>query len=212
MSAAVRFGGWITISVLALGYAFLAHYTNTTERTETLGTVVALAPIVFAVLSLAWHSRSRTALFMVAGIGCVALAAAWGLLEHHFSWIYWAEHAGSQFILCLVFGRTLNAGREPMCTFFARVIHGSLTPELERYTRQVTVAWVVFFGLMAAVSTMIFFAASIRTWSLFANFFTGPLIALMFVTEYGIRRWLHPHMQHAHILAVVKTIWKKPVR
>lgn len=212
MSAAVRFGRWMAVGALALGYAFLAHYTNTTERTETLGTAVALAPIVLAVLSVAWHARRRTAVFVILGIGCIGILAAWNILEHHFNWIYWAEHAGSQLILCLVFGRTLGSRREPMCTFFARVVHGSLTPALERYTRQVTTAWVVFFGLMAVISTVIFFTASIGAWSLFANFFTGPLIVLMFIIEYGIRRWLHPHMKHAHILEGVKAVWKVPAR
>jgi uncharacterized membrane protein len=212
MSSVVRFARWSAIIALALGYAFLAHYTNTSERAETLGAVVALAPIVLALLSVGWHSRHRIAVFVMVAIGGIAVVVTWNILEHHFNWIYWIEHAGSQLVLCLVFGRTLFAGREPLCTFFARMVHGSLTPALEHYTRQVTTAWVVFFGLMAAISTIIFFAAPVRVWSLFANFFTGPLIAFMFIAEYGIRRHLHPHMKHAHILEGMKAVWKVPAR
>jgi hypothetical protein len=33
----------------------------------------------------------------------------------------------------------------------------------------------------------------------------------MFIIEYLVRRRLHPHMQHAHILDAVKAFWNIPV-
>lgn len=197
---------------LAAGYAFLAHYTNTAAHTETLGTVIALAPLVAAALSLAWHSRHRRAALSLFMLGCVALLVAWPALERHFSLLYWVEHAGTELLLCLAFARTLAHGREPMVTCFARIVHGSITPPLERYTRHVTQAWVLFFGSMAAVSTAVFFSAPVATWSAFANFFTAPLITLMFVAEYIVRRRMHPDMEHANILAGIQAFWKAPAR
>lgn len=211
MAEVVRYGRWIAGIALAVGYALLAHYTNTNPSNETLGTLVALAPIVLAVLAMAWNSHYRKAMLAAISFGCVALVMAWNTLEHHFHWIYWIEHAGTQFILCLVFARTLRAGREPMCSYFARMVHGSLEPALARYTRQITVAWVVFFGLMSLTSTVLFFAAPITIWSVFVNFFTGPLICLMFVLEYGARRYLLPDMKHVHIFAAVNAMRKTPV-
>lgn len=210
MSEVVRYGRWIAGIALAVGYALLAHYTNTKPSNETLGTLVALAPIVLAVLAMAWNSHYRKAMLAAVAFACVALLMAWNTLEHHFHWIYWIEHAGTQFILCLVFARTLRGGREPMCSYFARMVHGSLEPALARYTRQITVAWVVFFGLMSLVSTALFFAAPIAIWSVFVNFFTGPLICLMFVLEYGARRYLLPDMKHVHIFAAVNAMRKTP--
>ncbi len=212
MSRVVRFARWAAIIALAVGYALIAHYTNTTVQTETLGTMLALAPLVLAALLMAWHARNRTAALALFAIGCTALITTWATLEQNFSRIYWIEHAGTQLILCLTFGRTLTGGREPLCTYFARMVHGSLTPVLAHYTRQVTAAWVAFFGLMTAVSTTLFFNASIETWSMFANFFTAPLIGGMFVAEYLVRRSLHPDMEHAHILDAVKAFWKMPAR
>jgi hypothetical protein len=90
------------------------------------------------------------------------------------------------------------------------MIHGPLTPSIERYTRQVTAAWVVFFGMMAATSSLVFFAAPLSTWSVFANFFTAPLTCLMFIAEYAARRHLHPDMEHVHILAAVKAFRNQP--
>ncbi|WP_019142427.1 hypothetical protein [Noviherbaspirillum massiliense] len=207
MSQVFRSGRWIAGMTLAVAYALLAHYTNIAQ-TETLGTAVALAPIVLAALSMAWHARHRGVMLFLFLLACVALLLAWHPLEHHFNQIYWMEHAGTQLFLCTLFGRTLGPGREPLCTSFAKTVHGPLTPALERYTRQVTKAWVVFFSLMSATSTAIFFLASLSTWSAFANFFTAPLIGLMFVGEYLVRRRRHPHMRHAHILDGVKAFWK----
>lgn len=211
MSELIRRGRRLAAVALALGYAVLAHSTNLAGGAATLGTLVALAPLLLAALLLAWHARHRHAMLVVFGIGCGALLANWSMLSHHYSRIYWLEHAGTEFILCLTFGRTLMPGREPMCTHFARVIHGSITPAVARYSRQVTLAWVVFFGAMAASSTILFLTTPLSTWSAFANFFTAPLIASMFAIEYLLRRRLHPHMQHAHILDAVKAFWKIPV-
>ena len=115
-------------------------------------------------------------------------------------------------MLSVRLGRTSAAGRESTRTYFARLVQGALTPALERYTRQITQAWVMFFALMTVVSTLLYWAAPLEVWSLFANFFTGPLIGLMFVGEYIVRRRVLPHMQHAHILDAVKVFWKAPAR
>ncbi|WP_025915695.1 hypothetical protein [Herminiimonas sp. CN] len=212
MSAAAGSGRWIALVALGVAYACLAHYTNSRNGTETLGTVLALAPIVLVLLSMAWQARHRIAALLVFCIGCAALYAGWSMLSQHFARIYWLEHAGSQLMLCLGFARTLGSGREPMCSYFARMIEGPLTPQLARYTRQVTGAWAVFFALMALASTLLFLTVAQSTWSVFANFFTAPLIVLMFVLEYGARKCLLPNMQHGHILDAMKVVWKVPSR
>ena len=50
----------------------------------------------------------------------------------------------------LFFGRTLFGGRVPLCTHFARMVRGELDPRVEHYTRQVTLAWTVYFVVIAA--------------------------------------------------------------
>ena len=87
---------------------------------------------------------------------------------------------------------------------------GALGPAMARYTRQVTLAWSIFFGAMALASTALFFGAPVSVWSTFANFFTGPLIALMFIAEYAVRRRVLPDVEHAGIVAGVQAFWKTP--
>lgn len=210
MPEVVRYGRVLAVIALTVGYALLAHYTNTGPRNETLGALVALSPIALALLVLAWHARRRAAMLTGFALACLMLLLIWHTLEHHFPWIYWIEHAGTQLVLCLAFARTLRAGREPMCSYFARMVHGSLVPAVAHYTRQITYAWVAFFGLMSLTSTVLFFAAPVAIWSAFVNFFTGPLICLMFIVEYGARRMLLPEVEHVSIFAAVKAMQKSP--
>ena len=98
----------------------------------------------------------------------------WSMVIHNFYWVYWIDHAGAQLILSAIFARTLGAGREPLCSNFARMVHGTLDPAIAEYTRQITVVWMAFFGLMSIVSTALFFLTTPYTWSFFANFLTVP--------------------------------------
>ncbi|HTE14524.1 MAG TPA: hypothetical protein VK642_05565 [Burkholderiales bacterium] len=197
---------WMGIAALVTGYPLLAHYTNESAQNGHLGALVAMAPVVLIALVLAWRSSQRLIMLGVLALSCAVLWIAWPALEHHFGVIYWLQHAGMQFVLLVVFGRTLIAGRLPLCTRFARAVHAPmiLTPEHERYAGQVTLAWTVFFAVMAATSTLLFFLVPLATWSVFANFLTLPLIALMFVAEYRIRHWVLPHIPRLHILDAVR--------
>jgi uncharacterized membrane protein len=203
-----RVGG---VAILAAGYACLAHYTNA-SRNRDAGVVIALAPLAVAVLAMGWHARRRPLAIGLLAVICVGAALALPFLQRHYSMVYWIEHVVTQLLLSLTFARTLAPGREPLCTYFARMVHGSLGVEIENYTRRLTGIWAVFFAAVAATSSALFFGATLETWSIFANFFTGPLIGLMFVIEYIVRRRLLPQMEHANILVGIQAFWKAPAR
>jgi uncharacterized membrane protein len=88
------------------------------------------------------------------------------------------------------------------------MVHGPLSPVHERYARQVTVAWVIFFSVLAVISTSLFFLAPLTVWSVYANFMVLPLVALMFVAEYLVRRRLLSDTSHGHILDAVNACLK----
>ena len=187
-------------------------YTNESERSGNLGALVAIAPVVLIALALAWRSPRRFILLGVLVLLCIALWAGWPALENHFGLVYWLQHVGLQLILFITFGRTLLAGRQPLCTRFAEAVHALVTPQHEIYARQVTIAWTLFFAAMALASTLLFFLAPLATWSVFANFLTLPLVALMFIAEYWVRRRLLPDLQHARILDAVRAFRNTPAR
>jgi len=203
---------WLGIAALLIGYPLLAHYTNESAHNGNLGALVAIAPVVLIALALAWRSPRRFIMLGVLVLLCIALWAEWSALENHFGLVYWLQHVGMQLILFMTFGRTLIAGRQPLCTRFAHAVHTVVTPQHEIYTRQVTIAWTLFFVAMASASTLLFFLAPLATWSVFANFLTLPLVALMFIAEYGVRRYVLPEMLHMHILDAVRAYRNTPAR
>ena len=203
---------WLGIAALVISYPLLAHYTNRSAHSGNLGALVATAPVVLIALALAWRSRRRFIMLGVPVLVCIALWAGWPALMNHYGLVYWLQHAGIQLILFMTFGRTLIAGRQPLCTRFAMAVHAPLTPQHEIYARQVTVAWTLFFAAMALVSTLLFFLAPLTTWSVFANFLTLPLVALMFIAEYWVRRCVLPDMRHTHILDAVRAFRNTPAR
>jgi len=207
-----RIARWLGIAALLIGYPLLAHYTNESAHSGNLGALVAIAPVVLIALVLAWNSPRRIIMLGVLVLSCVALWAEWSALERHFGLVYWLQNMAMQLILFMTFARTLIAGQQPLCTRFAEAMHAPLTPQHEIYTRQVTLAWSLFFAAMALASTLLFFLAPLAAWSIFANFLTLPLVALMFIVEYGVRRYRLPEMQHMHILDAVRAFRNTPAR
>jgi len=201
---------WLGIAALVIGYPLLAHYTNESGHSRNLGALVSIAPVILIALALAWRSPRRVIMLGVLALSCIALWAGWSALENHFALVYWLQNVGMQLILFITFGRTLIAGRQPLCTRFARAVHVLVTPQHEIYTRQVTIAWTLFFAAMGLASTLLFFLAPLATWSVFANFLTLPLVALMFIAEYWVRRWVLPDMKHTHILDAVRAYRNTP--
>ena len=195
---------WLGIAALVIGYPLLAHYTNESAHGGNWGAWVAIAPVALIALLLAWRSPRRVIMLGVLVLLCVALWAGWPALERHFGLVYWLQHVGIQLILFMTFARTLIAGRQPLCTRFAEAVHAPLTPRHKIYARQVTLAWTLFFAAMALASTLLFFLTPLATWSVFANFLTLPLVVVMFIAEYGVRRWVLPEMRHTHILDAVR--------
>lgn len=196
---------WLGIAALVIGYPLLAHYTNESAHNGNLGALVAIAPAILIAQGFAWRSPRRFIMLVLLALSCLALWAGWPALERHFGLIYWLQNVGLQLMLFMTFGRTLIAGRQPLCTRFAEMVHAApLTPQHEIYARQVTVAWTLFFAAMALASTLLFFLAPLTTWSVFSNFLTLPLVALMFVAEYGVRTWVLPDLRHADILDAVR--------
>ena len=57
----------------------------------------------------------------------------------------------------------------PDLTTFARLVHGTLPPEVQRYSRHVTIAWTVFFATLFVASCALYLAKELAAWSDVAN-------------------------------------------
>lgn len=190
--------------VLSICCAIAAHFAIVDRFSPALGAVLSLVPIA---LLLAWAlRRSGRRAWTIAALvlGAAALWVGWGPLERNFAGLFFVEHAGGNLALAFVFGRTLTEGREPLCTRFARLLHASLPPEVEAYTRRITLAWTVFFAALAGVSAALYLGGYLAAWSLLATVLSPILLALMFVAEYAVRLRALPHWERIGIFGAIR--------
>jgi uncharacterized membrane protein len=209
----IRAVRWIAIAAGAIGYPVLAHYSAATSAATTfpsLGVAVSLAPFLTILLWLTWRSPMRPAMLFLCAVVGGLLWGFWGVLERNFSGVYFLQHAGTYAMLAAVFGVTLARGRQPLCTRFAEAVHGSLTPEEVCYSRQVTLAWMLFLLAISLISSVLFFFVSIEVWSAFANFLSFPLMLLMFAAEYQVRLRKLPHQKKHSIMDGILAYWRTP--
>jgi uncharacterized membrane protein len=185
-------------------YAGLSHYCNTVEGAHALGAALAIAPALMAgVLLLRRWARALIAPALAAL--ALLLFTCWPLLERKFYWMCLLQDCALYGLLAVSFAGSLRPGATALCTELADKLHGPLTPREVRYSRRITAAWALFFAAVVAVTVLLFAAAPLRVWSLFANFCILPLVALMFIAEYAVRRRVLPQAERGGILATVRT-------
>jgi uncharacterized membrane protein len=197
---------WLLTGVLAIFYALLAHYVSTTPNVGVWAIPVAGAPMLLAAAGMLRVSRFGLLLVLAAISILILLSWFWPTLDNPAAWLYFLQGIGLDSALAVLFGRTLVAGRQPLVTMLATATHDKMSPEVLRYTRQVTVAWTLFFVVCLILSITLFFAAPIEVWSWFANIMVMPLISLMFIAEYAVRKCVLPKRDQTGFFAAVRTV------
>lgn len=142
-----------------------------------------LLPLVPLILYLVWSTHSAGALLLLPPV-LINLAMA------------------------LIFGSTLLPGATPLITQFSRILKGTLDTKALRYTRRITLAWVVFFTLMALESVLLALYAPPWVWSLFTNFLNYLFLLLFFLVEYALRVRLFPEQEHPGFIPFIRSLTK----
>lgn len=187
--------GWAAKSLVVVAcvlYQYGVHASIGGAGSGLARTLLQWAPLA---LVGAWAvARSRRKAPWIAGL--LAAGALVFLAEHQDRLGLVAAsgltHGAAYLFLLWYFGHTLARGREPIITQFARTLHGELTPAMRAFTRGVTVAWCVFCAGQLAVSALLFALAPLHAWSLFVNVLNLPLLAAMFLGQFGWRAIRHP--------------------
>jgi uncharacterized membrane protein len=192
------------VILFVVGYAALSHYSNSMAETHDLGVGLALGPILTVGLVLLWRWTHAAVAILAAAVIAALLRHYWPMLERSFNWVYLIQEGGFYTVMAASFGQSLWGDRVALCTQLADKIHGPLTPQEVRYTRRVTAAWALFFVVIVMITLGLFWFAPLRIWSLFANFCVLPLIGLMFVAEYAVRKHALPQVRRRGILAAVR--------
>jgi uncharacterized membrane protein len=187
-----------------IAYSVLSHYSNLNLQALDLRTLLALAPMLALGLVLLWRWSGALMALLAAAAAAYLLRAFWPVFAQNFSIVYLVQQIGFYSIMAFTFGRSLRKGSVPLCTQLADKVHGPLSALELRYTRNVTVAWVIFFLCNVAANVLLFEFAPLRVWSVFVNFCSLPLILLMFVAEYAVRRRVLPRVQRSGLIATLR--------
>jgi uncharacterized membrane protein len=198
------------VAVFFIAYAGLSHYSNSNPQAHDLGAALALGPMLAIGLALIWRWSGALPGLLTAAATAFLVHHYWPLFTRNFSVVYLIQQCGFYAIMAFGFGRSLLKGRVPLCTRLADKIHGPLSAAELRYTRKVTIAWVVFFLLNMAATGLLFAFAPLRIWSLFVNFLSLPLILLMFGAEYAVRRRALPQVQTSSLIATLRMYFANP--
>ncbi|MGZ5261287.1 MAG: hypothetical protein ACXWC0_27025 [Burkholderiales bacterium] len=195
--------GWLWKSLIlpaCIAYQVLVHSVLVEGTSSAARLALALIPLL--ALGCWVAKRARKKLLWTLAICAVAVATY--AIERRdgvgLPAMNALTHTAINLLMLWIFGRTLLRGREPLITGFARRIHGGLAPDIEAYTRRVTVMWCIFFTGQIVVSAALFVFASLDTWSVFVNVLSLPLVALMFVCEYAYRVIRFRDHEHVSIL------------
>jgi uncharacterized membrane protein len=198
---------WIAAAcVLIVAYTALSHYCNT-HGARHLGAALSLGPLLVVGCAVLWRSLPALIALPVSIVAAALLYDGWPLFERNFSIVYLMQECGMYGLLALGFWRSLGSGKVALCTRLADRLHGPLGAAELRYTRQVTLAWAIFFTAVTAVIALLYLSAARALWSAFVNFMALPLVAAMFVAEYAMRRRVLPAAFHSGILATVRVFF-----
>lgn len=114
-----------------------------------------------------------------------------------------------------VFGRTLLHGREPLIRRFSRLSRGEIPPELENYTRRLTIMWTIAMVIMALIAAVTAVLLPPKIWSWVVNFGLPLASVVLFLGEHCFRAVRFAHLGENSPLKTLRTLtrphlWMSP--
>lgn len=192
------------IGALIVGYAALSHYSSSTPDAKGLGAALSIGPVLLIALVLVWRwTRPWIALCIAAGLTAF-LYRYWEFVENNFEIADLVEQAGAYALIAWSFARSLIAGRVPLMTQLMKELHSTLLPAEIIYTRRATLAWAVFYLLLAGAIVLLHFQISQSAWSFFVNFATFGLIIAGVLVDFVIRRAILPRRPGHGVLTMLR--------
>jgi uncharacterized membrane protein len=77
----------------------------------------------------------------------------------------------------------------------ARIRHPDLPLQVNSYLRKVTIAWLMFFLVNAALSATTAMSGSLKLWTLYNGFIAYIAMGVMFAVEFLIRQFVHQRIR-----------------
>jgi len=176
--------------VSVVSYPILVHLSVLFDSTNLRGLALGIICLLTHLPLIQKNSMWWFSLLSFVGLIVAALFTGKGV------WLLYLTPVALISLFLVYFGMSLANNSVPVVTRYAIAIRGSISDEMLRYTRSVTVAWVFLFVFMLILSVVLPFTASDAAWSWVTNVGNYALMGAFFVVEYLIRRWRFPEHDH----------------
>jgi uncharacterized membrane protein len=193
----------LAVAAVLVAYALLSWALMTYWPTGWLAVATLFGPaLVGMALSGVVQKQPRTLLACAALTAVLLFTLSLGVISANL--LYVIQHATIHGVLAWTFGISLRAGSQPLITAMAERIHEHFSEAQRTYTRQLTLAWTLYFLGMIALSALLYALAPWSAWSVFCNVAT-PLMALgFFAFEHVLRYRLHPEFERVTLAAAAR--------
>ncbi|MFT9014606.1 MAG: hypothetical protein ABF990_02555 [Acetobacter sp.] len=121
-------------------------------------------------------------------------------------------YEGAVMVPFILFARSLRTGHEPLVSAIARQVHGTLRPDVARYTTALTWFWAGFLALSVLAPALLWLAGPAGSWRWPAS---GGVLGLTIVLaglEYGLRLIVIRDFEHVSPWASVRAFRNRPAR
>jgi uncharacterized membrane protein len=201
---------------LALSYPVLAHLASVNGSGAWAGLAMA-SMVVFVLLEPLLYRR----LWALLVLGACLLGLWWIAQSRYALMPLLAPPVVFIALVGWLFARTLVKGRVPLITRIVEALYAQakmpMTPDLYRYTRQLTFGWALVLVLLAVINLLLALCAvpdgvlaqlgyvphmsvTSAQWSLFANVLNYGIVGGFFVIEYLLRKRRFPQRPYRNVL------------
>lgn len=109
-------------------------------------------------------------------------------------------------VLFIVFAGSLMPGREALVTSIGENARGPLSEAMRRYTRFITQLWAGIFLIIIVFTVLAAGMGGDNIWSLLTNIVIYPLVGIVFVGEFYLRKLLFPDHNHPGFIEYLKIV------
>lgn len=192
-SKRTRLKGFL-IAIVLLAYPALIHLSLALDRPVVIAGMWLVISIVGTGIAI---RRASTLALLFFGVILIAAIGLW--TQGRELDLMYLPPVLMNATLLMIFARTLLPGEIPLVSRVASLWRGTLDDEVARYTRWVTIAWVIFFAAMVLESILLAIFAPLHIWSLFTNLLNYLLVLIFFLVEYQLRFYFLPDHEHLDI-------------
>ncbi len=194
----------VLAAVASVAYVAVSQWLMVRAPESPWSAAALLVPMLAVVCAWMWHAQQRLLAACAAAAIVLLLFQAVAGQPVAAEKLYVAQHVVVHLCLALWFGASLRRDQTPFISRLAARVHRQLTVPMKAYTRNVTLAWTIYFVLMVLVSLALFAGASFEAWATFANLLTPIALALMFGGEYLLRYKLHPEFERVTMMDAIR--------